>query len=206
LTYNEQKELDAFLDENLCNGCIHLSESPLACPVFFIGKKDRKKRMVIDYRKLNALTIKNVYPVPLMDELIQKWKGCKYFSAVDVQSGCHNIWMKEGDEWKTAFITNPGLYESLVMTFGLTNAPATFQAMMDLIFITYIRRSDANPFFDDVGIGTTSDPCGILSNEGFHIVVCCEILQVFRKIKLFLKPEKSVFKEGNPLPWTYHLR
>ena len=83
-------------------------------------------------------SIKNVYPVPLIDELIQKWKGCKYFSALDVRSGYYNIRMKEGDGWKTAFITNRGLFESLVMTFGLTNAPATFQTMMDSIFITYI--------------------------------------------------------------------
>jgi len=73
--------------------------------------------------------------------------------------------MQKGDEWKTAFITNCGLFESLVMTFGLTNMPATFQTMMDSIFITHIRRGDANPFFDDVGIGTASDPRGILSDE-----------------------------------------
>lgn len=204
LTYDEQKELDAFLQENLKNGRIRRSESPLASPVFFINKKDGKKRMVIDYRKLNDITVKNVYPVPLMDELIQKWKGCKYFSAVDVRSGYYNICMREGDEWKTAFITNQGLFESLVMTFGLTNAPATFQAMMDSIFISYIRRGDANPFFDDVGIGTTSDPRGILSDEDFHIAVCREILQVFRENKLFLKPEKCLFLQKE-IPYLGHI-
>jgi hypothetical protein len=204
LTYDEQKELDAFLEENLANGRIRPSESPLASPVFFINKKDGKKRMVIDYRKLNDITVKNAYPVPLMDELIQKWKGCKFFSAVDVRSGYHNIRMKEGDEWKTAFITNRGLYESLVMTFGLTNAPAAFQAMMDSIFVTYIRRGDANPFFDDVGIGTTSDPRGILSDEDFHIAVCKEILQVFRENKLFLKPEKCLFLKKE-IPYLGHI-
>ena len=112
--------------------------------------------------------------------------------------------MRKGDEWKTAFITNSGLYESLVMTFSLTNAPATFQAMMDSIFITYIRRGDANPFFDDVGIGTSSDPRGILSDEDFHITVCWEILQVFQENKLFLKPEKCTFLQKE-IPYLGHV-
>ena len=204
LTHDEQKELDAFLKENLASGRIRPSESPLASPVFFINKKDGKKRMVIDYRKLNDITVKNAYPVPLIDELIQKWKGCTYFSSVDVRSGYYNIRMREGDEWKTAFITNRGLYESLVMTFGLTNAPATFQAMMDSIFIVYIRRGDAGAFFDDVGIGTKSDPRGILTDEEFHIAVCREILQVFRENKLFLKPEKCLFLKKE-IPYLGHV-
>ena len=193
LTHHEQKELDAFLDENLANGRIRPSESPLASPVFFINKKDGKKRMVIDYRKLNELTVKNSYPLPLIAPLITKWKGCKYFSALDVRSGYYNIRMKDGDEWKTAFITSRGLYESLVMTFGLCNAPATFQCMMDSIFVVHIRRGDANAYIDDIGIGTASDPTGKLSDEDFHIKVVLEILHVFRKHKLSLKAEKCVF-------------
>jgi hypothetical protein len=140
----------------------------------------------------------------ISDKLIQKWKGCKFFSAVDVHSGCRNIRMREGDKWKTAFITNRGLYKFLVMAFGLTNAPTTFQAMMHSIFITYIRRGDANPFFDDVGIGTTSDPRGLLSDEEFHIAVCREILQVFRENKLFLKPEKCTFLQKE-IPYLGHI-
>lgn len=195
LTYDEQKELDAFLDENLKNGRIRPSESPLASPVFFINKKDGKKRMVIDYRKLNELTIKNAYPLPLINPLLQKWKGCIYFSALDVRSGYYNIRMKDGDEWKTAFITNRGLFESLVMTFGLCNAPATFQTMMDNIFIVYVRRGDASTFIDDVGIATGVDPTGNLTPEEFHIRVCRGILDVFRKHHLSLKPEKCVFMQ-----------
>ena len=84
LSYKEQEELDKFLEENLANGRIRRSESPLASPVFFINKKDGKKRMVIDYRKLNDITIKNAYPLPRIDELIQKWKGCIHFSALDI--------------------------------------------------------------------------------------------------------------------------
>ena len=138
LSYDEQKELNLFLEENLKNGRICCFKSPLASPVFFINKKDGKKQMVINYWKLNDITIKNAYPLPRIDELIQKWKGCVCFLALDIRSGYYNVHMKEGDEWKTAFTTNKGLFESLVMTFGLTTAPPTFQTMMDLIFIMQI--------------------------------------------------------------------
>ena len=199
LSYKEQEELDKFLEENLANGRIRRSESPLASPVFFINKKDGKKRMVIDYRKLNDITIKNVYPLPRIDELIQKWKGCIHFSALDIRSGYYNVRMKEGDEWKTAFITNRGLFESLVMTFGLCNAPATFQAMMDSIFIVQIRRGDTGTFIDDLGIGTGKDPRGILSPEEFHIAVVKEVFKLCREHKLFLKAEKCIlFKPEIP--------
>ena len=121
--------------------------------------------MVIDYRKLNDITIKNAYPLPRIDELIQKWKGCIYFSALDIRSGYYNVRMREGDEWKTAFLTNRGLFESLVMTFGQCNAPGTFQTMMDSIFIVQIRRGDTGTFIDDLGIGTGPDPRGILPQK-----------------------------------------
>lgn len=160
--------------------------------------------MVIDYRKLNELTIKNVYLLPRINELIQKWKGRRFFSALDVCSGYYNIRMCEQDIWKTAFITNRGLFESLVMTFGLTNTPATFQTMMNSIFIVYIRRGDANTFIDDVGIGTTSDPSGKLSDKEFHIQVCHEILQVFCKHHLSLKPEKCLFLQKE-IPYLGHI-
>lgn len=193
LTYQEKNELRAFIDENLKNGRIRPSESPLASPVFFINKKDGKKRLVIDYRKLNELTVKNTYPLPIIDDLLEKWSGCVNFSTLDIRSGYYNIRMREGDEWKTAFITNDGLFESTVMTFGLTNAPATFQTMMDSIFIIYIRRGDTGAFIDDIGIATKPDPTGELSNDDYHIKVCREILQVLRDNKLSLKPEKCSF-------------
>ena len=204
LTYDEQKELDKFLDENLANGRIRPSESPLASPVFFIDKKDGNKRMVIDYRGLNKLTVKNAYPLPLTDELLQKWEGGVWFTALDVRSGYHNIRMREGDEWKTAFITKRGLYESLVMTFGLCNAPATFQTMMDNIFVVYTRRGDAGCYIDDVDIVTKLDPTGKLSSEEFHIKVVKQILQVFRENHLYLKPEKCIFMKKE-IPYLGHI-
>ena len=210
LGYDEQKELDEFIDENLKNGRIRISESPVASSVFFIPRKGltkdgkRRTRMVIDYRKLNAITKKNAYPLPRIDDLLIKWKGCKYFSALDVRQGYYNIRIREGDEWKTAFITSRGLYESLVMTFGLCNAPATFQTMMDSIFVTYVRRGDTGAFIDDVGIATASDPTGVLSDEDFHIKACRDILHVFRKNNLYLAPEKCLFLQKE-IPYLGHI-
>jgi hypothetical protein len=134
LSRSEQTELDGFLQENLDSGQIRPSKSPMAAPVFFIKKKDGALRLIQDYRKLNAMTIKNRYPLPLILELIGKLKGAKYFTKLDVRWGYQNVQIKEGDEWKAAFQTNQGLYEPLVMMFGLTNSPATFQTMMNDLF------------------------------------------------------------------------
>ena len=109
-TYNqtsaEQKELDEFLEENLKTGHIRLSKSPFASAFFFIKKKDGKLQPVQDYQKLNEITIKNQYPLPLISKLIDKLKTEKYYTKLDIQWGYNNVRMKEGDEWKVAFHTN----------------------------------------------------------------------------------------------------
>ena len=130
LNLDEQKELDTFLEEHLRTGRIQPSKSPMASPFFFVKKKDGRLRPVQDYQKLNDMTIKNRYPLPLIQELVNKLKGAKYFTKLDVRWGYNNVQIKEGDEWKAAFLTNRGLFEPLVMFFGLTNSPATFQTMM----------------------------------------------------------------------------
>src|SRR5271155_4395078 len=123
LAPSEQKELDLFLKENLETGRIRPSKSPMSSPVFFIKKKDGSLRLVQDYRALNTITMKNKYTLPLISELINKLQGAHYFTKLDVQWGFNNVWMKDGDKWKAAFRTNRGLFEPLVMFFGLTNSP-----------------------------------------------------------------------------------
>ena len=130
----EQKELDAFLKENLETGQIWPSKSPMSSPVFFIEKKDGSLWLVQDYQALNAVTIKNKYPLLLISKLINKLQGAQYFPRLNVCWGFNNVWMKDRDEWKAAFRTNRGLYELLIMFFRLMNSPATFQTMMDRIF------------------------------------------------------------------------
>ena len=108
---NEQQELEQFITDNLAKGYIVPSKSPMASPVFFVKKKDGKLRLVQDYRKLNDATIKNCYPLPLATDIINKLQGAKIFTKFDVRWGYHNIRIKVGDKWKTAFVTNKGLFE-----------------------------------------------------------------------------------------------
>ena len=122
----------------------------MASPVFFIKKKDGSLRLVQDYRKLNAMTVKNKYPLPLIQELVDKVAGAQYFTKFDVRWGYNNVQMKEGDEWKAAFRTNSGLYEPLVMFFGLTNSPATFQSMMNDIFREEIGEGWLVVYIDNI--------------------------------------------------------
>ena len=150
LSPTEQKELDAFLKENLEMGQIWPSKSPISSPVFFIKKKDGSLRLVQDYCALNAITIKNKYPLPLILELINKLQGARYFTKLNVRWGFNNVQMKDGDEWKATFQTNRGLDEPLVMLFGLTNSPATFQTMMDAIFEDFISEGVVVIYLDDI--------------------------------------------------------
>ena len=133
LNLAEQKALDSFLDENLRTGQIRPSKSPMASPFLFIKKKDGGLCPVQDYMKLNEMTVKNQYPLPLIQELIDKLEQSRVFTKMDVRWGYNNIRIKEGDEWKAAFRTNKGLFEPTVMFFGLTNSPATFQTFMNMV-------------------------------------------------------------------------
>jgi len=151
LSPEEQKEQDKFLEENLRKGYIQPSKSPMASPFFFVSKKDSKKlRPCQDYRRLNEGTIKNAYPLPQVDELLDKLKGAKYFTKLDLRWGYNNVRIKEGDEWKAAFKTNKGLFEPLVMFFGLCNSPATFQNMMNNIFIMETNEGWILIYIDDI--------------------------------------------------------
>ena len=102
------------------------------------------------------MTIKNRYPIPLIPELINQLQGTKYFTKLDVQWGYNNVWIREGDEWKATFRTNRGLFESLVMFFGLTNSPATFQTMMNDIFQDLIMEGLVCIYLDDILIYSKS--------------------------------------------------
>jgi len=150
LMLDEQKQLEIFLDENLKSGRIRPSKSPMAAPFFFIKKKSGELRPIQDYRRLNAMMIKNSYLLPLISELIDKLKGARYFNKLDVRWGYNNVRIQEGDEWKAAFITNKGLFEPLVMFFGLTNSPATFQTMMNHLFRGLIAKGHVVIYMDNI--------------------------------------------------------
>jgi len=156
LSVMEQKKLDEFLEENLRTGCIRPLKSPIPAPFFFVKKKSGDLRPVQDYWKLNSLTVKNHYPLPLIPKLIDKIKNAKVFSKLDVHWGYNNVRIKEGDEWKAAFITNQGCFEPLIMFFGLCNSPATFQMMMNEIFREELNEGWLHIYMDDFLITTNS--------------------------------------------------
>jgi len=153
----------------------------MAALVFFVKKKDRKLRLVQDYCALNTMTVKNKYPLPLILELIVKLHGAKYFTKLDVWWGFNNVQIKEADEWKAAFWTNRSLYEPLVMFFGLTNSPATFQTMMDDICDVVVV------YLDDILI--------FMETLEEHRNITCRILELLEKHKLYLCSDKYEFEK-----------
>jgi hypothetical protein len=186
LPEGHQELLDQFLDEHLKKGYIRRSKSPYASPFFFIGKKDAKKRPVQDYRELNKVTIPNTYPLPLIATLIDQLVKKRWFTKFDIRWGYNNVRIKDGDQWKAAFKTNRGLFEPMVMYFGLTNSPATFQTMMDEIFKEEIAKGDVTIYMDDILIATEGD----LQR---HKQEVAHVLKKLQDNDLFLKPEKCSF-------------
>jgi hypothetical protein len=116
--------------------------------------RDRKLQPCQDYRYINSQTIKNAYPIPLISETIDKLQGATYFTKMDMWWGYNNIRIKDGDQWKAAFKTQQGLFEPMVMFFGLCNSPATFQAMMNHLFKDLIDQEVVVVYMDDILIFT----------------------------------------------------
>ena len=114
---------------------IRRSSSPWGALVLLVEKKDKSLRMVVDYHALNEVTIKNKYPLPMINDLFDQLQGAKVFSKIDLRSGYHQLKIREKDIPKTTFTTRYGLYEYTVMSFGLTNAPAYFMSMMNKVFM-----------------------------------------------------------------------
>jgi hypothetical protein len=146
---NELAELKSQLNELLKKGLIRPSSSPWGCPAIFVKKKDESLRMCVDYRPLNAVTIKNKYPLPRIDILFDQLSKAKVFSKIDLRSGYHQIKIRPEDIPKTAFSTRYGLFEYLVMSFGLTNAPAHFMYLMNSVFMPELDKFVV-VFIDDI--------------------------------------------------------
>ena len=179
-----RKELDDQINKLLTEGKIRHSTSPFSSPVLFVKKKNGSWRMCIDYRALNQITIRNNHPLPRIDDLLAELSGCKYFSKIDLQSGFHQIRIEPGSEWKSAFSTPYGHYEWLVMPFGMTNAPATFQCLMNRTFAKETQEC-AKVYMDDFMIHSRT-------REQHHKDVR-RILDKMRRAQLKGHPDKCDF-------------
>jgi hypothetical protein len=184
MTPKELAELKVQLNELLDKGCICPSSSPWGCPALFVKKKDQSLRLCVDYRPLNAITIKNKYPLPHIDILFDQLVSARVFSKVDLRLGYHQIKIRPEDVPKTAFSTRYGLYEYLIMSFGLTNAPAHFMYLMNFVFMSELDKFVV-VFIDNILIYSKSE-----EEHAQHLRV---ILQRLRDHQLYAKLSKCAF-------------
>ena len=181
---HKREEVQNFVNDQLRKGYIRLLKSPQTLLVFFVGKKDGSKRMVMDYHNLNDQIVKNNYPLPLITDLINNMESQRVFTKMDLWQGFNNIKIKEGDEQKRTFITHIGSFEPIVIFFGMTNLPATFQAMMNKILRDMINEGKVVAFVDDVLVG--------IEMEEEHNEIVEEVLKQLEENDLYVKPEKYV--------------
>ncbi|GET63396.1 hypothetical protein GLOIN_2v1765994 [Rhizophagus irregularis DAOM 181602=DAOM 197198] len=186
--YKENDEKGKFIrkevDEMLKLGKIRESRSPWSSPVTLAGKKSGNYRFCIDYRKLNKVTITDAYPLPRIDEQLERISSGKWFTSLDLASGFNQIEMAEEDIEKTAFICSAGLYEYNVMPFGLTNAPASFQRLMDKVLKEYLNEF-VIVYIDDI----------MIYSENFedHLKHIKLVLEKLKEASLILKLKKCIF-------------
>jgi hypothetical protein len=180
----EHEEVKKTVDELLAKGYIRRSFSPWAFPVLLVEKKDGAKRMCVDYRDLNAVTIKNKHPLPRIEDLFDQLQGACVFSKIDLRSGYHQLKICSEDIPKTAFTCKYGLYEYTVMSFGLTNAPAFFMHLMNKVFMDYLDTFVVI-FIDDILIYSKSE-----AEHEKHLRL---VLQRLREHKLYAKLSKCEF-------------
>ena len=157
LSLQEKTEVDRQVADLLQKGLIEPCASPFGAPVLFVLKRDGTLRMCVDYRALNKQTIRDRYPLPRIDDLLDKLHGKVLFSSLDLQSGYHQITIPEQDRAKTAFVTHCGQYQYRVMPFGLTNAPSAFQRVMNEILHDMIEEGYVLVYLDDILVVTKSE-------------------------------------------------
>ena len=179
-----KEEVRKLIEDMLKRDVIQPSKSPWASPIVIVRKKDGSARFCVDYRKLNMVTRKDAYPLPRIDDTLDTLSGSQWFSTLDLLSGYWQVELAGKDREKTAFVTQDGLFEFKVIPFGLCNAPATFQRLMDLV-LAGVQWSQCLVYLDDI----------IVIGKSFeeHLRNLSSVLQRLREANLRLKPKKCFF-------------
>ena len=176
-----RSKVDEMVRDMMTQGVIQQSSSSWASPIVLVLKKDGSTRFCIDYRRLNSATKKDVYPLPRIDDTLDSLAKQKYFTTLDLASGYWKVGMDKQSQEKTAFITHSGLYEFLVMPFGLCNAPATFQRLMEVVLNGLVRNTCLVYLDDILVIGRTFQE---------HLSNLHQVFTRLREAGLRLKPSK----------------
>jgi hypothetical protein len=184
----QKAELEQQCADMLHSGVIRPSSSMFSASVLLIKKSDGSWRFCVAYRAHNVITVKDKFPISMVDKLMDELKGAKFFTKLDLRSGYHQVRMEAAEVEKTAFRTHDGLFELLVMSFGLTNAPATFQALMNSVLQPFLRKF-VRVLFDDILIFSTS--------WSEHLQHVRAVLSKLHDHQLFMKKSKCAFSRNS---------
>lgn len=185
LSYADKQIVDKTIDEFLQKGIIRPSNSPYAFPIVLPSKKDGTKRMCVDYKPLNKIMVRNNFPLPIIDDCLERLEGKRYFSTLDLKNGFHQVNMAEDSIQYTSFVVPSGQYEYVKLPFGLKIGPGYFERFIKWILADFIREGSVISFSDDITLASKTIP--------EHLDLLKRVLRRLAEFRLEIKPSKCKF-------------